>query len=87
MAAALSAAALYAAAPHSGWTRLRGHPRLARVAGWVLALLSLLAWLGVSGGAAGLCAMLVSWMLALVAQPYLALLFGATAATSARETG
>lgn len=74
--AALSAVALYAASPHCMWNALRGRPRTARTAGIVFALLSLLIWASVLGGAVGLCAMLASWMLALVAQPYLALFIG-----------
>lgn len=72
--ATLSAVALYAASPHCMWNALRGRPRAARIAGLVLALLSLLLWTSVLGRAAGLCAMLVSWMLALAVQPCLALL-------------
>jgi branched-subunit amino acid ABC-type transport system permease component len=74
--AALSAVALYAASPHCMWKALRGKPRAARIVGTVLALLSLLLWTRLLGGAGGLCAMLVSWMLALAMQPYLALLVG-----------
>ncbi|MHB1056789.1 MAG: hypothetical protein ACYC0F_02765 [Rhodanobacter sp.] len=74
--AALSAVALYAASPHCMWNALRGRPRAARIAGIVLALLSLLAWTRAFGTAAGLCAMLASWMPALAVQPYLALLVG-----------
>lgn len=71
-----SALALYAGSPHCRWSALHGHPRIARGAGWVLALMALLVWTQMLGGAAGLCAMLANWMLALVAQPYLARLFG-----------
>lgn len=74
--AALSAVALYAASPHCMWKALRGRPRAARTAGIVLALLSLLVWIEVFGTAAGLCAMLASWMPVLAVQPYLALLVG-----------
>jgi hypothetical protein len=74
--AACSAIALYAASPHCMWAALRGRPRRARIAGVVLALLSLLAWIQLLGASAGLCAMLVGWLLALATQPYLALLVG-----------
>ncbi|HXD35361.1 MAG TPA: hypothetical protein VN624_01830 [Rhodanobacter sp.] len=70
--AACSATAWYAASPHCMWSALRGHPRAARTAGGVFALLSLIGWISVLGGAVGLCAMLVSLMLALIAQPWLA---------------
>jgi hypothetical protein len=41
-----------------------------------LARLSAAIWISVLGAAPGLCAMLASWMLALVAQPWLALFMG-----------
>lgn len=74
--AACSAIAWYAASPHCMWSALRGHPRAARGAGSVLALLSLASWIGALGAAAGLCAMLASGMLALMVQPYLAWFVG-----------
>jgi hypothetical protein len=74
--AACSATAWYTASPHCMWSALRGHPRTARIAGFVLAVLSLSLWINAFGFAAGLSAMLVSLMLALVAQPYLALRVG-----------
>lgn len=74
-AAVLSATAFHVGSPHCPWQRLRGRPRLARVLGCALALLSLAAWLQALG-AAGACAMLASWMLALVVQPWLALSLG-----------
>ena len=70
--AACSAIAWYAASPHCLWLALRGHPRAARMAGGAFALLSLVGWIHVLGAAAGLCAMLVSLMLALIVQPWLA---------------
>ncbi len=70
--AACSATAWYAASPHCLWSALRGHPRAARMVGGTLALLSLLVWISVLGSTVGLCAMLVSLMLALVVQPWLA---------------
>lgn len=68
--AVLSALALYLASRHAHWrARL---PRAAlRAAGWVLAPASLAAWTTAIGFAPGLCAMLGSWMLALVLLPYL----------------
>jgi hypothetical protein len=74
--AACSAIACYAGSPHCMWPALRGYPRAARIAGIALALLSAAIWISVLGAAAGLCAMLASWMLALVAQPWLALFMG-----------
>ena len=74
--AACSAIACYAGSPHCMWSALRGHPRMARSVSMVLALLSAALWICVLGTAAGLCAMLASWMLALVVQPWLALFMG-----------
>ena len=74
--AACSAIACYAGSSHCMWPALCGHPRMARLAGIVLALLSAATWINVLGAAAGLCAMLASWMLMLVAQPWLALFMG-----------
>lgn len=72
--AALSALALYAGSPHCLWLRLRGHPAVARWTGLPLALLSLVAWTTALGLAAGISAMLAAWLLALILQPWLALL-------------
>jgi hypothetical protein len=77
--AVFSAVALYAASPHCMWSALRGRWRFARSAGLLLALLALIVWISVLGMAVGLCAMLLSWMSALVAQPCLALLTGTPA--------
>lgn len=76
--AACSAVASYAASPHCMWSALRGHPRIMRMAGGVLALLSLMVWVAAYGVAVGLCAMLAGWMLALIVLPYLALFMGGT---------
>jgi hypothetical protein len=68
-----SAMLMYAASPHCvwhAWRRRRG----VLAGGFVLAALALAAWIAALGAGAGTCAMLVGWMLALVAQPYLALL-------------
>ena len=70
--AVCSAIAWYVASPHCLWATWRGHPRAARIAGGAFALLSLVSWIHLLGGAAGLCAMLASLMLALVVQPWLA---------------
>lgn len=45
-----------------------------RIAGVVLAVLSLAAWTCIAGFAVGLCTMLACWMLSLILLPYLALL-------------
>ncbi|MGY0557504.1 hypothetical protein [Lysobacter sp. A421] len=70
-AALLSALALYLASPNRTWRPGAGRDGL-RVLGGVLALASLGAWIAVLGVGAGLCAMLATWMLAMVALPYLA---------------
>jgi len=67
----LSALALYLASPNCGW-RVRLARAGLRAVGVVLALVSLCAWVAVAGVGPGLCAMLASWMLALVLLPYLA---------------
>ncbi|MGY3040511.1 hypothetical protein ACVWWQ_002134 [Rhodanobacter sp. TND4EL1] len=74
--AACSATAWYAASPHCMWSALRGRPRVARIGGLVLAMLSLALWISALGLAAGLPAMLVSLMLALIVQPWLVLFIG-----------
>lgn len=76
IAAVLSATALYAASPHCLWLTLRRRKRHAVFTGSLLALASLAGWISVLGASAGVCAMLASWMLALIALPYLALLTG-----------
>ena len=83
-----SAVAFYAASPHCMWAVLRSRWRFARSAGMLLALLSLTVWVSVLGMVVGLCAMLLSWMSALVAQPCLALLTGTPdAAATVPERG
>lgn len=85
--AMICALALYASSPHCMWPTLRRRPRMARMIGIVLALLSLVAWIAATGVAVGVCAMLASWMLGLVLQPYLALLAGTPSAdVTATET-
>lgn len=70
-AALLSALALYLASPNRTWRPGAGRDGL-RVLGGALALASLGAWIVVLGVGAGLCAMLATWMFALVTLPYLA---------------
>lgn len=81
----LSAALLYAASSHCvwhAWRRRRG----VLGGGFALAVLALVGWIAALGPGAGLCAMLVGWMLALVMQPYFALLADRHAAeATARE--
>jgi len=68
----LSAAALYAASPHCRWRAWRRRGAHGNAVGLVLAVVSLVSWVAELGGGAGLCAMLGTWMLGLVALPYLA---------------
>lgn len=80
-----SAMLLYASSTHCVWHAWRRR-RVARAAGFALAALALAGWVAALGADAGTCAMLVGWMLALVAQPYLALLADRRAAeATARE--
>lgn len=72
--AVASAAALYAASRHCSWPVPRRHSRRLGVAGVLLAALSLTAWILALGPPVGTCAMLATWMLALIAWPWLALL-------------
>jgi len=74
--AAGSAIACHAASPHCPWRVLHGRPGVMRGAAGLLALLSLAAWSNPLGIAAGLCAMLTSTMLVLIALPWLALSTG-----------
>jgi hypothetical protein len=74
--AVLSAAALYAASPHCHWPVPHRWSRGGRGVGVLLAGLSLATWILALGPAVGLCAMLATWMLAMVALPWLALLTG-----------
>ncbi|MET0580937.1 MAG: hypothetical protein ABWY48_12090 [Pseudoxanthomonas sp.] len=81
-----SAVALYAGSPHCRWWVLR---RWRGTGGWVglaLAGLSLWLWTLSLGGGAGLCAMLGTWMLAMMALPYLAVL-GGNANAAPRDEG
>jgi hypothetical protein len=71
LAALASALAMYLASPNRGWQPGAGRAGL-RAVGGALALVSLGGWIAELGVGAGLCAMLATWMLALVALPYLA---------------
>lgn len=69
--AVASAAALYAASPHCRW-RLP-HPRIAGTFGMLLAVTSLGLWIHAFGAAVGVSTMLATWMLAMIALPWLTL--------------
>lgn len=68
----LSAAALYAASPHCRWPAWRRAGARGNVVGLALGVVSLALWIMELGVGAGLCAMLGTWMLALMVLPYLA---------------
>ncbi|MDR0184408.1 hypothetical protein [Lysobacter arvi] len=68
----LSAASLYAASSHCRWPSWRRHAARGTLAGFVFALVSLWLFIAELGVGAGLCAMLGTWMLGLMALPYLA---------------
>lgn len=70
--ATMSATALYLASPHCRWPFPRHWSRAAGATGVLLAGLSLLAWTLALGPVVGACAMLATWMLAMVVLPYLA---------------
>jgi biotin transporter BioY len=70
--AVLSAAALYAASRHCRWMSWRRLGKAGQVPGLLLAVASLLLWGLALGPGAGLCAMLGTWMLAMMALPYAA---------------
>ena len=76
----LSAVALYAGSAHCRWPALRDWRGTGSWAGLALAGLSLRLWVLTLGGGAGLCVMLGTWMLAMMALPYVALATGGTAA-------
>lgn len=85
LAALVSALALYLASPNCGW-RPAARRGGVRVIGVGLALVSLGAWIALLGVGAGLCAMLATWMLALVALPYLAWWTNASPPADAHRT-
>ena len=68
----LSALALYAGSAHCRWPALQRWRGVGTWVGWMLALASLALWVADLGAGAGLCAMLGTWMLGLMAFPYLA---------------
>lgn len=70
----LSALALYAGSRHCRWQSLRSWRENAGWLGLALAGLSLWLWVLLLGGGAGFCAMLGTWMLAVMALPYAATL-------------
>lgn len=75
VASILSALALYAGSGHCRWPALQGWGG----AGWLgLALAggSLWAWVHALGGGAGLCAMLGTWMAAMMLFPFLGVVVG-----------
>ncbi len=67
-----SALALYAGSAHCRWPVLQRRRGVGTWIGWMLALVSLALWVADLGVGAGLCVMLGTWMLALMAFPYLA---------------
>lgn len=84
LAAVLSAAGLYAGSRHCRWARWR---RLGRAGTWIGALLavaSLALWVRALGVGAGACAMLGTWMFAMMLLPYVA---GMRVAADARSDG
>ncbi|ARZ75342.1 hypothetical protein CCR98_14585 [Stenotrophomonas sp. WZN-1] len=72
LAAMFSALAFYAASPHCRWPRLRRAGRLGREISMVAAAAALWLWMAELGFAAGLVAMLCTWMLAAMLLPALA---------------
>ena len=70
--ALLSALALYAASAHCRWPALRRLHAIGVPLGLAMAAASLALWIAELGAGAGICAMLGTWMLALMALPYLA---------------
>lgn len=73
-AALLSAFALFAGSGNCRWRLPRALRRHGSLAGILLAMASLVAWVAELGVGAGLCAMLGCWMLAMMALPCLAAL-------------
>ena len=68
----ISAASLYAASPHCRWPSWKRHAARGNLVGWMLAAGASWLWIAQLGVGAGLCAMLGTWMLGLMALPYLA---------------
>jgi hypothetical protein len=72
LATGLSALGLYAGSRHCRWAMLRRLGRLGTWAGVALAVVALALWVRGLGAGAGTCAMLASWMFAMMALPYIA---------------
>ena len=85
LSAVFSALAFYAASPHCRWPRLRRAGRLGRQIGLVAAVASLWLWMAELGVAAGLVAMLCTWMLVALLLPALAAWHRPAVDGSARE--
>jgi hypothetical protein len=71
--AVASAIAFYAASPHCHWRLSHQRLRISDVAGALLAIASLVAWIHSFGAAVGVSTMLAAWMLAMIALPWFAL--------------
>lgn len=67
----LSAAAFYAGSSNCRWRWPRW--RFGTATGWVLAIVSLTAWIAALGVGAGLSVMMGTWSLGAIALPWLAL--------------
>ena len=66
----LSAASLHAASPHGRWPAEAKHAFGRKAIGATIAFVALAAWIARLGVAAGVCAMLATWMFAFVCLPY-----------------
>jgi hypothetical protein len=82
---ALAALACYGASRHCLWTSLRRWRKAVMACAIVLSVLSPGAWLAAFGVGVGICAMLCTYMLALVILPWLALLTRPGEAASTME--
>ncbi|RZA34660.1 MAG: hypothetical protein EOP92_14520 [Lysobacteraceae bacterium] len=80
-----SALALYAGSANCRWPGLRRWRGTGSWIGLALAGLSLWSWVLLLGGGAGLCAMLGTWMLAMMVLPWLGAASGAV--PDARDAG
>lgn len=83
-AALASALALYAGSNHCRPAWLRPLRRFGTALGAALAMAALAGWIGLLGVGAGLCVMLATWMVGLMAAPWLGLL-GRAATAQARH--
>ena len=75
----LSALGLYAGSAHCRWRALQRWRGTGTWIGLALAVVALWAWIAELGMGAGLCVMLGTWTLALMALPFLALSTGSGA--------